>query len=884
MRKALFLLGLFVCAVPSLLAQNVTQGSLFASDKKGVQLGACPLKHTAVTVDVSGFVARVRVVQDFENPFPDPIEAVYTFPLSQNAAVDRMTMLIGTRTIRGKILKREEARQVYETARSEGKTAALLDQERPNIFTQSVANVMPGESVRVEISYVETLNYENGAYEFVFPMTVGPRYIPSGVQDAAKISPPIAAERAGHDVSITVNLDAGVPVESIRSGSHEIEQINFSPGNSKVSLKNEKAIPNKDFILRYDVTGKRVEDAVIAHRSERGGFFTLILQPPDFPAPEDRTPKEIVFVLDTSGSMHGFPIEKAKEAMKLSLEGLYPDDTFNLITFAGETSVLFDGPVPATQANIELAQAFLDEHRGGGGTEMMKAIKTALDPSDSKEHLRIVCFMTDGYVGNENEIIAEVQRHPKARVFSFGIGDSVNRFLLDKMAEAGRGEVEYVSLSDDGSKAAKRFYERVRSPMLTDISIDWNGLGVTDVYPSKPGDLFSAKPVIVTGRFARGGKGSIKLKGNVAGQPYEREIAVTLPDAEPANDSLASLWARRRVDQLSNEALNSPKAEALNKQITDLALEFGLMTQFTSFVAVEEKVVNQNGQPVRVEVPVEAPDGMETQTDDEPTTEGDLADQTKTPINPPDAKVPRLDNPGLVLPPPSTTGNKKVKQKYDNYGDPNARTRNLSNGPGRGGGIGTGQGNGTGTGAGSGSGSGSSSGVVNSSSAVMSTVEVTAAAEPTIDTTSSAITTTIRPDPNGNFRVAPSTGSGSGTGYGSGDGDRPKPPKPPKPKTAAEMREWKLKQKTHHLVYRLIAPEGKGVSQASFVREGKADIRLNVANASPEVLERLKNAGLEIVLVKGTMVTGRIEVSRLRALLEVEEVRLVLPEMTQVSK
>ena len=845
MRKALFLLGLFVCAVPSLLAQNVTQGSLFASDKKGVQLGACPLKHTAVTVDVSGFVARVRVVQDFENPFPEPIEAVYTFPLSQNGAVDRMSMLIGTRTIRGKILKREEARQVYETARSEGKTAALLDQERPNIFTQSVANVMPGESVRVEISYVETLNYENGAYEFVFPMTVRPRYIPNGVQDAAKISPPIAAERAGHDVSITVNLNAGVPVESIRSGSHEIEQINFSPGNSKVSLKNEKAIPNKDFILRYDVTGKRVEDAVIAHRSERGGFFTLILQPPDFPAPEDRTPKEIVFVLDTSGSMHGFPIEKAKEAMKLSLEGLYPDDTFNLITFAGETSVLFDGPVPATQANIELAQAFLDEHRGGGGTEMMKAIKAALDPSDSKEHLRIVCFMTDGYVGNENEIIAEVQRHPKARVFSFGIGDSVNRFLLDKMAEAGRGEVEYVSLSDDGSKAAKRFYERVRSPMLTDISIDWNGLGVTDVYPSKPGDLFSAKPVIVTGRFARGGKGSIKLKGNVAGQPYEREIAVTLPDAEPANDSLASLWARRRVDQLSNEALNSPKAEALNKQITDLALEFGLMTQFTSFVAVEEKVVNQNGQPVRVEVPIEIPEGVNRKT-----AVGDK-EEAFTVSGGQVSALPKgtTFSSGLLMSSPAAKVNRS-----------------------------------SGSGTGSGSGSGSSSGVVNSSSAVMSTVEVTAAAEPTIDTTSSAITTTIRPDPNGNFRVAPSTGSGSGTGYGSGDGDRPKPPKPPKPKTAAEMREWKLKQKTHHLVYRLIAPEGKGVSQASFVREGKADIRLNVANASPEVLERLKNAGLEIVLVKGTMVTGRIEVSRLRALLEVEEVRLVLPEMTQVSK
>ena len=846
MRKAMLLLGLFVCAVPSLFAQNITQGSLFASDKKGSRLGACPLKNTAVTVDISGFVARVRVVQDFENTFSEPIEAVYTFPLSQNGAVDRMTMLIGTRTIHGKILKREEARKVYETAKSEGKTAALLDQERPNIFTQSVANVMPGESVRVEISYVETLKYEDGSYELAFPMTVGPRYIPNGVADAAKISPPIARERAGHDVSITVNLNAGVPVESIRSPSHEIDQISHSPNVAKVTLKNEKVIPNKDFILRYDVTGKRIEDAVISHRSERGGFFTLILQPPDFPAPEDRTPKEIVFVLDTSGSMYGFPIEKAKEAMKLSLEGLYPDDTFNLITFAGDTRVLFDGPVPATQANIELAQAFLDEHRGGGGTEMMKAIKAALAPSDSKEHLRIVCFMTDGYVGNENEIIAEVQRHPKARVFSFGIGNSVNRFLLDKMAEAGRGEVEYVSLDDDGSKAAKRFYERVRSPMLTDLSIDWNGLGVTDVYPSKPGDLFSAKPVIVTGRFARGAKGTIKLKGNVAGQPYEREIAVTLPDAEPANDSLASLWARKRIDQLSNEALNSPGAVALNKQITDLGLEFGLMTQFTSFVAVEEKIVNQNGQPVRVEVPVEIPEGVNINTavgdQQEVVTVSGRAVSTLP-------KGRTFSSALLMSPPPATAGNR-------------------SNGTGSGSGVG------------SGSGSGGSSAVVNGSSGVSSTVEVTAAAPSTVDMTSSSVSTTIKPDPNGNFRVAQGTGSGSGFGYGSGDGEPEKPQKP-KPLTIEEVKELKLKQKTHHLVYRLIAPKRKGDASAGFVRDGKAELTLTLTSSSKEVLEKLEAAGFEVLSSKGDIVSGRIAIEKLRALLETAEVKLVLPNITQ---
>ncbi len=215
----------------------------------------------------------------------------------------------------------------------------------------------------------------------------------------------------------------------------------------------------------------------------RGGFFTLILQPPDRVTTADVTPKELVFVLDTSGSMSGFPIEKAKETMRLALDGLYPQDTFNLITFAGDTHILFPQPVPASKENLRKAQMFLESRSGGGGTEMMKAIRAALDSSDSQQHVRIVCFMTDGYVGNDMEIIAEVQKHPNARVFAFGIGSAVNRFLLDKMAEHGRGEVEYVGLKDDGSTAARRFHERIRNPLLTDISVDWGGLPLSRHLP-----------------------------------------------------------------------------------------------------------------------------------------------------------------------------------------------------------------------------------------------------------------------------------------------------------------------------------------------------------------------------------------------------------------
>jgi Uncharacterized protein containing a von Willebrand factor type A (vWA) domain len=313
--------------------------------------------------------------------------------------------------------------------------------------------------------------------------------------------------------------------------------------------------------------------------------------------------------------MSGFPIEKAKETMKLAMDNLYPQDTFNLITFAGDTHILFPQPVRATKENLEKAQKFLETREGGGGTEMMKAIKAALDPSDAQDHVRIVCFMTDGYVGDDMAIIGEVQKHPNARVFSFGIGSSVNRFLLDKMAEEGRGEVEYVALDDDGSAAARRFHERVRNPLLTDVSIDWSGLPVADVYPSKRiPDLFSAKPLILTGRYNGSGKGTIKLKGKMSGRDFVREIPVEFPEAESKHDVLATLWARTRVDDLMSQDWNgiqqgNAKPE-IKETITQLGLEYRLMTQFTSFVAVEEMIVTDGGEPRRIEVPVELPEGV----------------------------------------------------------------------------------------------------------------------------------------------------------------------------------------------------------------------------------------------------------------------------------
>ena len=800
-----------------------TAGSLMVLAPDGQLKAQCPLKHTAVKAEISGFLSRVVVTQNFENPFKEKIEAVYVFPLPQNAAVDDMTMLVGDRVVRGKILPREQAQAVYEAAKASGQVASLLDQERPNIFTQSVANILPGEKIKITISYVETLQYVDGAYEFVFPMVVGPRYVPGAptgpkqgngfasdtdrVPDASRITPntPPPAMRSGHDISLDVTLDAGLIVDEINSKTHDVDIQRTDSHSARLHLRDGATIPNKDFVLRYDVAGRAIQDALLTHRSDKGGYFTLILQPPDRVTVEDVRPKELVFVLDTSGSMGGFPIDKAKETMKLALDGLYPSDTFNLITFAGDTQILFPNPVPATKANLNKAQAFLNSRSGSGGTEMMTAIKAALEQSDDQSHIRIVCFMTDGYVGNDMEIISEVQKHPNARVFSFGIGSSVNRFLLDKMAEAGRGEVEYVGLDDDGSAAARRFHERVRNPLLTDISIDWNNLPVADVYPQRIPDLFSAKPLILTGRFTSAGRGTIRLKGRMAGSDFVREIPVELPETMALHDVLAPLWARARIDNLMTEdfaGLQSGNMRAeLKDTITQLGIEYRLMTQFTSFVAVEEMIVTDGGQPRRIDVPVEVPQGVKNEAD--------------------------VDSIKVASPKQAFTTNymraaPARAQVMRSSGAVNGRAVGAGGGgagPGQAGNIGTGTGTGTGQGVGA----------------------------------------VVSPTPTPDLKVSE------------------------RGRQLDELR-LKLPRSLLSIVGKLQRKETlTSADEAGFIRNGKAEVQVWMSEKSPASLAKLKELGFESVFdaKSSRLIIGRISVDKIEALARLSFVTYVSP---QVSK
>jgi len=596
-------------------------GALYACPMEGETAATyCPLEHTDVKAAISGDIARVTVTQRFRNPLNVAVEAIYTFPLSEKGAVDRMTMKIGDRVIVGTVKEREEARAAYEAARSQGQTAALLDQERPNIFTQQVANVQPGDVIEVTISYVEFLAHTGGEYTFAFPMTVGPRYTggTAATPDSSRITPPIAGEgrRAGHDISLEVLVDAGLPLGAVTSTLHAVDTERPSESRAIVRLRKENEIPNRDFVLNYSVSGEGIREGVLVHRGEQGGFFTLWLQPPAAVDDDAAVAKELIFVIDSSGSMRGFPLAKAQATMRQCIEDLGRRDVFNLISFAGGTGYCFPSTVPATQENKARALAYLDALEGNGGTEMMGAINAALAGPYTPGRLRTVCFMTDGEIGNDMEIFEAIQRsNANARVFSFGIGNSVNRFLIEGMAREGRGAAEIVTLESNGDAAVARFRERIKRPVLTDITVEADGMNVEfSQDKERLADLFAGQPVRITGRVQGRSNGTITVRGNTVAGPWERRVDVRIPSDAREHDALASLWARERVEGLMAEDWQgieegAPK-QKLKKEIIALGVDYSLVTQFTSFIAIDESRRGKDGRPMAVHVPVELADGM----------------------------------------------------------------------------------------------------------------------------------------------------------------------------------------------------------------------------------------------------------------------------------
>ncbi len=597
----------------------VTEGMLISTER---DLPPIPLKHTDMQVNIIGPICDVLVTQQFHNTHQRPVEAIYVFPLPEDAAVTTLTLTIGERVIRGAVREREQARHDYKQARDQGQGAALLEQERPNLFTISVANIQPDEQVQVALRFHDRVPYDNDAFELVLPTVVLPRYVPpqlAASTDAQRVTntPLLPADtRDGHTLSIAVTLDMGKLVD-LSSPTHAID-VHPERGAMRVTLQQADAIPNKDFILRYRIASAQFDAAAFTYRPvDEPGTLLLMLTPQVQPTSEHVLPRELLFVFDRSGSMSGDSIVQARNALRACLRALNPEDTFNIFPFDNHVEQFAPQPVPFTQANVDRADAYIEQIDARGGTEILLALQTALKQPRDAERLRVVVFMTDGAVGNEDQVLRELRRAlNEARVYAFGIGTAVNRFLLDKLAEVGRGTVEYIFPGQAIEDAVQRFQNRAAFPVLVDLSLDWGGARVTDVYPHPLPDLYAGQPLLVMARFHSHGQTQIRLTGRTTRGEYTQTLTVDWPQATPDRGThwatLTQLWARARIDALLTRERDEPQQQSkIRDEILGLALAQGLLSPYTSFVAIEERrtehASREAAQPVVV--PIHLPQG-----------------------------------------------------------------------------------------------------------------------------------------------------------------------------------------------------------------------------------------------------------------------------------
>ncbi len=567
-------------------ADSEGSGEMLATVPAEGQKVPMPLKRTETFAGISGHIASVTVRQQFRNPYDARVEAVYRFPLPHNAAVNDFVITIGERRIRGVIRERLEAERIYREARRQGLRSVLLSQDAPSLFSHRVANVAPEEDIDVEIRYFHTLPCRDGWYEFVYPLVVRPRATRADDREAAELP----AQRSGRDIDLTVAIDAGLPIEEIRSPSHKVRIRRFRDHRerARVSLPTARYIANRDFVLRYRVGGDAMRSAMLFHRSRLGGFFTFMLHPPAELEAVERRPVEVVFALDCSASMRGEPFRQARLAVGHALGKLTAADTFQIVRFAGTVAPVSAAPEPVTPAAIQRALAEIAALEPGGSTVLDQGLRAALSlPPPADGRLRFVAVLTDGFVEDEEAVLAEVERRVgDARVFSVGLGRSPNRYLLERMAQLGRGAVAYIGPGAEPAEAVCQFVERVTRPALTHVSIDWGSLRAVDVYPERIPDVYHGRPVVLVGRFRSLRPATVRIRGRVGGELREFRLRVEPDEGGPVHTGIAPLWARAKIADLARQVASegSPK---LPQQITRLALHFNLLTPLTRFIAID---------------------------------------------------------------------------------------------------------------------------------------------------------------------------------------------------------------------------------------------------------------------------------------------------------
>lgn len=608
-----------------------TLSPYFLVKSKSSKVDQMPLKETKVDVNVAGVIADVTVTQVYKNEGKNTLEAIYVFPGSTQAAVYAMTMTIGERKLIAKIEEKGKAREQYEAAKKQGKTASLLEQHRPNVFQMNVANILPKDVIKVELHYTELLVPTDGVYEFAYPTVVGPRYSDTPAAKATAnekwVKNPYLKEGAKPNYTFDINttINAGMPIQQMACTSHKVN-VNYKDKSTGVIglKKSEKFGGNRDYIIRYRLAGSKIQSGLLLYEGENEvasgkddkdenaeKFFLMMMQPPKAPKNSQIPPREYVFIVDVSGSMHGFPLNVSKKLLKNLIGNLRPKDKFNVMLFESSNQMMSPESMDATQANIQKAFNVIDQQRGGGGTRLLPALKKALEFKQTKDYSRSFVVVTDGYVTIEKEAFDLIRNNlNRANLFAFGIGSSVNRFLIEGMARAGMGEPFIVTHGGEADVKAEKFRNYIQNPVLTNIKIEYKGFQVYDTEPRTVPDVFAERPIIVYGKYKGKPSGKITVTGLSGNKTYRQTIKVSSATQEN-NQAIRYLWARERI-KLHDDYRQYYGADRQKhiKKITELGLKYNLLTQYTSFIAISPEVRNKEGKIVTVKQPLPLPKGV----------------------------------------------------------------------------------------------------------------------------------------------------------------------------------------------------------------------------------------------------------------------------------
>lgn len=619
--------------------------------------------RTKVDAEINGIVASVTYKQKFKNDSDDWREAVYVFPLAENAAVNRMEMRIGNRLIRSVIKEKNEAKKIYEQAKIEGKKAALTEQQRPNLFTQKIANIAPGEEIEITLGYLQQVRYESGKFSFYLPTTLTPRFMPGlpqvplteletekqltsspfgwatptdQVPDAHKISPFMLAgsiDDIRNPIEINIDIRAGLELDNISSRNHQINQSRQDSQSHQyqISLRNGRESMNRDFWLEWNpITSKQPEAAVFKDRintkesikgSSHENYALLMLLPPQIGTTgENDLPREVIYIIDTSGSMGGASIQQAKASLQLALKRLDSTDRFNLIEFNSSHTTLFSRPVFATEQNLQRASYFVNRLDAGGGTNMASALEEALLTSAAEGFLKQVIFITDGAVGNEDQLFKLIKTQlGNARLFTVGIGSAPNSHFMTRAAQFGRGTFEYISNQNEIAERMSSLFRKLESPILSNLQITLPKSleGSIEQFPKRVRDLYAGEPMVLSIKALNGKPldGNIIISGTVAkaGKKAHWSRSLSL-DSKEQHTGISTLWAREKIAALMDEKVLGRDEQEVKEEVLSVAIPHKLISAYTSLVAVEEQISRDNPTPLKLGiVPNTVPHGQNQQ-------------------------------------------------------------------------------------------------------------------------------------------------------------------------------------------------------------------------------------------------------------------------------